>query len=287
MRPILIATTFGLIAFVISTLDAPHRPSEELYAAAQTALTEGRPAEAFALFDEAAAAGHVLALARVAKVREAGYLRSPRYRGQPAVDYAVPSLPGQVAWMRWRSQRALAHAADAGDPEALLAVATDLLGSVYWIEGQPRTRVGEADLDSVASIYQQIRGEDLPQMPLGVLALGLGDDVAYHRHLDRAAASGEASACTFKLWFSGDRHDTSTAVGFARFIDAAVEACPFVPNGPDPAADDLRRLAAEIDAGNREARLFLDSLRAEGVFDRHPRLAAIASGEQAGSASAP
>lgn len=275
-----IVPAVALATLVLGRLQATDRSPQAAYEAAEAALTAGDADRAWDLYNEAADGGHLAALATVVEGREQGYLIVRDAGGRRAGHAAVLSLPGQALLARRAFERTLADSARSGRPEVLLLLAQTLRGSMTIINGEFDPDWTTEDRDSVAAIYQRIQDADLPQFQLALLAKALGDDDAYRQHLDRAAAAGEPHACTFKLFFTGEKHDRSTAADLARYIDAADAACQ--PGGkPDPAADTVRKLAEQIRYGNDEAAALLDSLRAEGVFERHPRLAALVADAEA------
>ena len=84
----------------------------------------------------------------------------------------------------------------------------------------------------------------------------------------------------FRSWRLCDAPSTAARVG--ERIDA-LEACrdrvPEADRGPTPygyGEEVLTDLADQVRQGNAAAATLLDSLRADGLFDRHPRLAPLA-----------
>lgn len=268
----------ALAVLVASEVRTPAQDPEAAYEAAQAARTAGDGERAWSLFTEAAGGGHLAALRTVAEARDRGYLTVDDADGRGATGHVgVLSLPGQAALARLAFRHALADSAQTGRPEVLLMLAQELHGEATFVNGELRSDWSGGGRDSAAAIYHRIKGADLPRLQLALLAKALGDDDAYRQHVDEAAAAGEPHGCAFKLYFTGDRHDTSTVSGLSRYLDAAGAACP--PGGPDdPAAETVRTLAEQAAAGNGAAVDVLDGLRAEGVFERHPRLAALVPG---------
>lgn len=241
------------------------------------ALRQGDAAHALALLTDAADAGHLEALRVLADARQQGYLRVPY---DPATKSAT-LLP--IRTTRWKTgralrryERALEDAARAGRAEALFHVADRLL--------EPRRIHGahvtvNTDLDSARAIYRTLADRGADPLRLAFLADRLGDEAGHLAHLDTAAEEGDPNACVFRYWARRDRGDRFTAAGVARQIDAletcrdrAIEADRTVEmftSGERVVGD----LAEQAGRGNAEAMAVLDSLRADGVFERHPRLA--------------
>ena len=249
------------------------RSADAIQADMDAAHAAGDGDRAFALLKEAAATGELYPLGELATARERGYLRL-RLTDGTVINHPVRSLPGQAALTRRAFERALAAGAHSGQPQALLDAAQHLVGDVITVNGEVQDDLSPAVRDSARAIYRRIAGADVPQLALALLARRLGDEDAYRQHLDAAVAAAEPQACTFRLWFSGTRHDLSTPAGYADYLDA-VEACPRAPDAPDPAAEDLGKLAALIRDGNEATVAFVEGLRDEGVFERHPRLEAF------------
>ena len=116
-----------------------------------------------------------------------------------------------------------------------------------------------------------------------MLAYALDDTAERDRQLAAAADAGNGEACWLRLWWTGGPRDLSTVAGFSAFVDDA-EACPPGMREEDPVARDLRALADQARSGNAAAVALLDSLDAGGLFERHPRLAAVVAARQAAGA---
>ncbi len=248
---------------------------QDAFDAAQEAVDAGDADRALALLDQAADAGHLAALGTRAEAYEQGYLtvRNPGREGARYVT--VQPLPGQAALARRAYERTLADSVRAGHPPALLAAALQLAGPLYIEEGRQVSHAPAADLDSAAALYRRLQDTDGPHLQVAFLATALRDEDGRRRHLDAAVTAGEPQACFIKLWWFGDRPDTATAAGMARYLDTIESTCPKSPGATDLAAESMRTLTDQVERGNEAAVQFLDSLRVEGVFERHPRLAAL------------
>lgn len=235
------------------------------------ALHDGDRDRALDVLDAAADAGDLGALRELAEVRSQGYLSVPYDQGGGG-RLTVASLPGEAMWTAWRYRRARDRGAEAGDPEALLAVAEEQAGDLVMRGGVRVRTLSGSRRDSVAVLYRRLLETNVSRLRLARLARHLDDEEAYIQLVDAAVAGREPDACSYKLYLTGTRRDLSTPAGLARFVDDA-EACPRVPGDADHAAEQIGALVAQVRSGNDGARVLLDSLRVEGVFERHPRLA--------------
>ena len=263
----------ALVALALLAACGP-RPSglspDAAFQASLAAAERGEVPRALALLREAADAGHLGALALRAEATRRGYLRTAdggRTPGPSERTLSFLVLPGEAEAAQNAYARALRRAASKGDPDARLRLALDL-ARPRWIGGEWATP--DADRDSARALYRSLAAGGAAPGPLAALARLLGDEGAYAVHLDAAAAAGDARACRFRAHAA--HRDRSSAARFSAFADA-VEACPPVP-GHDPLADDVRALRRQARSGNAAAVALLDSVRAGGLFRRHPRLAA-------------
>lgn len=238
--------------------------------AADEALLDRDADRALALLTEAADAGDLGARRRVVEAYERGYMRTPYERGRTSTNLAVTTWPGRAAFARRAYERALADHAEAGDPDALLAVAFALTGPLIQRDGTWESEMDAADRDSVVALHARLDASDVPRLALSSLARALGDEDAALRHLDEAVAAGEPNACYYRFWFGGDRPAIHNAEGTAAYYDA-MAAC----SDPGFLTEAVGPLFDNAAAGMPEAVVFVDSLRAEGVFERHPRLEAL------------
>ena len=272
MRPLVLAAALALAACGPSPSGLS---PEAAYEAHHDALLDGDAVGALALLKEAAEADHLGALETLADARERGYMRAPfDARRKAGTNVAVYSLPGQAEAARERFEAVRDAQARAGDPEAMRSAAFHVLGSDTFIDGRLAADATPAQLDSAAVLYERLLSTDLPRVQLALLAKALGRDDAYDRHVDEAAAAGEPQGCTCKLYMTDDRPDFSGSAGLALLIDRAMACAPEGP-GVEIAARPVRTLLDETGRGNAAARVTLDTLRRLGVFERHPRLAAL------------
>ena len=255
---------------------------DDAFQAALAAVAQGEVPQALALLGEAAQAGHLDALEYRARAYRFGYLRtdwSAVTRGEPGKIEGPPAflvLPGQAEAAQADYRRVLESAADAGDTDAMFRFAA-MLDEHSW-HGTERALA----LDSARAVYRQLVDLGADPFRLALLAhnLDLDDD---HRHfLPVAAQAGDPVACLHQSYASN--RGAFSARGVARSIDA-FEACRLLAeDAPRPGVEfnqsdrSLSALATQARDGNHDARGILDSLRADGVFERHPRLAAVVAG---------
>ncbi|MEM6286265.1 MAG: hypothetical protein AAF845_03825 [Bacteroidota bacterium] len=238
--------------------------------AADTALADQDTDRALDLLAEAADAGHLGAMRRLADAYERGHIQAPRQRGTRASHLAVTASPEQAALARSRYADTLAARTEAGDPEALLAAALDLTGTLTRTDSTWAAEMTPAERDSLAGLHSRLDAMDVDRMPLGSVAVALGDTAAARRHLDEAVAAAEPNACLYGIMFSRDPPDLVTACGLAAHYDA-LAACPEEGLVEETAEGHLR----SVRTGVPDAVALADSLRSLGVFDRHPRLGAL------------
>ena len=257
---------------------------DDAFGAAMVAVDSGDAVRALALLDEAADAGHLQALAVRAEAYGRGYLRTDYGRG-----YQRGVLPANVRFVVWPGQAArtarayhdaLRAGVDRGDADATLQLAHELAEPKY-IDG--RWVKPPADRDSARALYRRLRAAGADPYRLAMLAYALDDTAERDRQLAAAADAGNGEACWLRLWWTGGPRDLATAAGFSAFVDDA-EAGPPEMRGEDPVARDLRALTDQARSGNAAAVALLDSLDAGGLFERHPRLAAVVAARQAAGA---
>lgn len=268
-----LSLAIGLAALATGVLSRSGLPAEEAFGTAQEAIAEGDAGRALSLLEEAANAGHLGALEQLADGRERGYLTTAGpNRSASRARVAVWSWPGQATRARHAYRRVLADSARAGHPQAMLLVAQDLLGGGWAWSEAPAADLPPATRDSAEVLYARLRSTSAPRLSLSFLARALGHDDDARALRQAAVDGGEPQACWFQIVTETDV-DLSTPAGVAAYVDSA-EACR--ASGPPPetdyAADAVRELADQAAAGNRAAVDFIDALRAEGVFERHPRL---------------
>jgi hypothetical protein len=235
------------------------------------ALAEGDAAQALSVLDAHAEAGDLDALRTLADAHQRGSLRVP-------YDSATQSgtlLPFRTT--RWQAGRALRRyervlrdSARAGSHEALFQIADATFGI-----GNARV---DTDADSARAVYQILASRGADPLRLAFLADRLGDEAAHLAHLDAAAEAGDLNACVFAYWRRRDRDARFSAAGVAEQIDA-LEACRAHATEAHRDAEMfstgervVRDLVEQASRDNAEAKAVLDSLRAHGVFERHPHL---------------
>lgn len=250
---------------------------DDAFRSAMAAADSGEVRRALALLGEAADAGHLDALAVRAQAYGRGYLRTGYGRGyqRGATEVHRPFFvfPGQAAAAENAYREALRKGAADGDPDALFRLAHRLTER-QWTGAEWASSA--ADRDSARAVFGRLVRRGADPYRLAALASALGDDAERDRQLGLAVEAGDGRACWWALW-AGPQRSKATAAGFSAFADRA-EACPLDLYDADPVADDLRTLGRQAAAGNAAAAVLLDSLRAEGLFERHPRLAAVAAG---------
>ncbi len=258
MRPLLLAVT----AFVLASC-RPDLPARTAALEADTAAARGETWHALRLYRVAASQGDLDALQTLANAYQQGYVRANT--GSPARHFPFLTLPGQGQRWRARYEQARDDRARSGDPAALLRMADDL---THW-----NPDATDADRDSARAIRQRLVDADYPPALLA-RALSIRDDESSRdQMLRRAEAAGSAQACYLRVLFRHSR--MVTAAETAAYIDDN-EACPPIPGEhPTPGEWIVRNLLDGQNRGEAWATAHLDSLRALGVFERHPQLAAV------------
>ncbi len=282
MRRTLVAALAGAALVLAAGCGPP--PSglspDAAYRASLEAVGQGDVPRALALLGEAAEAGHLDALEYRARSYRRGELRTDWYRGwQPGkIEASHPFLvlPGQAEAAHADYRRALEVASDAGDHDALFRFAAMLHEQSWHSDTRAPAR------DSARAVYRRLVGLGADPLRLAYLAhnLDLRDD---HRgHLQRAVQAGDPSACLQLAYATHNRAFSARTV--SQQIDAFEDCRRLAQHNPRPgvefdqAGQTLRALAAQVRRGNHDARVVLDSLRADGVFSRHPRLADVGAG---------
>ena len=275
----------ALLALLAVAACSPTRSDlapEAAYDAHHAALLDGDADRALSLLDEAADAGHLGALVQLARAHQRGYLVTP----YDAERKAAAHLP--IHATRWqtgrtlrRYERVLRDSVRVGSHDALFLLA-DRLVAPKPVDGE--WAMPEADRDSAAAIYAALAAQGADPFRLAFLADRLGDEAAYLRHLDAATDAGNPQACALRVQHRRGRHAPFTAARLAEQIDA-LEACraraPESDRGAYTYGDELVvDLAAQAGRGNAASVATLDSLRQRGVFERHPRLAAVVNPQE-------
>ena len=270
-----------LLALAVGACSSP--PSglspDDAIAEAHAAAQGGDVGRALDLIDEAAASGDIRALAFRADTYARGSVRVPMgyVYGETAHDVAFWAWPWEARDARRTFERALAERVGRGDHDARFVLA-GRLAEMERVGGEWVRR----DLDSARAVYHALEADGAEPFRLAALAMVLGDEAGWDRHVDAAAAEGHPEACGFQAMRREDGRAFLGAVAIAASIDA-VEACrqrgPDLPGGrvvPSTGEHLVGTLAEQSRLGNGAAVATLDSLRQSGVFERHPRLAALA-----------
>ena len=259
---------------------------DDAYEAAWAAADRGDVRRALGLLDEAADAGHLAALGARAEAASRGYLRTRG--GAPERNLAYLPWPGEASRTAARYDAALRDSVRAGHSDALYLALDDVLG-----RGGPGSEPARADRDSADALYRRLVQTGRGTLGLAFVAQRLGREADSERWLAEAAAQ-DRGACFHRLFLStalppSETPEDRAAVEaelrspryHADFIGGA-ERCAALPDGGALASGDgvrvdvsgrfVRALRAAAAAGDDEATALLDGLRAEGVFQRHPRL---------------
>ena len=248
---------------------------EATFALANSAAARGETKEALALYKDAAKRGDLDALSTVSRAMRQGYIRAPEpenTRQGEIMAHHLPIfvLPGQAGLWRDRYETEKAGKAAAGDPYARYLVAQDL--RIWKRDATP------AERDSARAIMDGLVAEHFGPavIPATMRLYREGDVQTADSMLALVKPPYHASACAFGVTWrgmtpAGQTPDIS-AEATARVIDA-YEACPDLPDGYEKRSQtivqNLMRSERERDIAH------LDSVRALGVFQRHPHLAQI------------
>lgn len=242
------------------------RPLAENVAAeaAEAAASRGEARQALRLYKRAAKQGDLDALNTVADAYERGYVRVGL--GSPTRHLPIVTFLGQDRRWRARYERERDERARAGEPDVLMRVADDLTRGTL-----NKSAVAQ---DSARAIRQRLVDADYaPALLREALVSMREDSLAADALLRRAETAGSGQACAIRVSFS--HREQVTASQIAAFIDD-IEACPPFPgNHPRGGERIVQNLREAERNGDERATAHLDSLRAEGVFERHPRLAAL------------
>ena len=277
MRVVLLPLAIAALALGCT----PDMTPEAAREAATQAAASGDGFRAVRFLKAAGASGDLDALRSVAEAYEFGYLPSHAIRGdEDYTNLPILALPGQAG--RWRARYARERDALAlsGDPDGWARVADDLA---------PFTRdATAAERDSAAAIRQRLaaerHGPTLVYLAVNTRE-GWDNPVRQDSLLRLAEEAGYSNACHLRATFAtrvseGAEPDTTVA-GLAAHI-GRVEACGR-PTGLEPGDEwggerIVRSIKTGAARGDSAAVAHLDSLRLLGVFERHPRLAAVQPG---------
>ena len=252
----------------------PPLPDSEFLAAYDAALASGDAEAAVAVVKAQAEAGDVGALGQMAAIYRDGYVRDLDTSGE-SKQATLVVWPWQEGLWRRRYIRERDRQAREGDADALFYAAQDL--QKPWIHPTGDvTDPTHAELDSAHTILSRLAagGHPLALFSLGADARMEGDPAA-DSLLAAAEAAGSFAACVWRA--SSMQGDALTSHGLADQIDRG-ESCRALTTRSSasiPSESVIRGLRAGMADGSPEARMHLDSLRALGVFERHPHLARI------------
>lgn len=241
----------------------------------EDALAAGDAEAAVALLDAAAEAGDLAAMALLAEAHGRGYLRRSLGNGA-STHVAIQTRPWSPLLAYRRYQSAVHERAERGDPDARFLLADGYLTQQH-IDGAWRHPAGH--LDSARAIYRRLEAAGADRLRLALLAQRLGDEPAFRAHLGAAAEAGDPKACIFLSWEERPRTSRFDVGALAAFIDRTEDCRALAPERDRDAplytygASTVQTLRSEAEAGNAAAVATLDSLRATGVFERHPALA--------------
>ncbi|OZC02126.1 hypothetical protein [Rubricoccus marinus] len=252
----------------------PAEPLDAFRASYDDALAAGDVERAIKIVEARAKTGDVGAIGHLASIYDEGQVRAPSKPWKLGEPMRVRTWPGQARLWRARYERERDRQARAGDPDALFYAAQDLAFDDGPIDS-PSPEV-QAKRDSAHAIRQRLIAQG-HTMALFSEAMNhsRGDSVRRDSLLAAAEAAGSFEACAWRAHFSTPNAYTAEAI--ASHVDRA-EACrPLLGSreGHTFAESTLRSLRQGADNGTPEAITTLDSLRALGVFERHPHLAQI------------
>ncbi|MEM1055908.1 MAG: hypothetical protein AAGI52_10305 [Bacteroidota bacterium] len=291
MRPPFALVTRLPLAALALVLAActPDLSLDEALDAAAAAEARAEPREAIRYYKLAADQGDLGAIKTVAASYRDGYLRAkgpdrPVHAGEETSSFMpLLVLPGQASHWQRRYERERDGRALAGDPSAWMRVAEDL---TVWNRNET-----PADADSALAIRERLVREGYhPAILQKALSVFREDREAGLELFHQAEAAGSPGACQlratwlhYQVGIESPAKPDPSANATAQFIDA-LEACPPVETGPDEPERGARLVANLAKAAASPSDTFgsaddavasLDSLRALGVFDRHPRLTAF------------
>lgn len=254
---------------------APGLSAETLRQRADSLALAGDAGGALRYLEAAADEGDLEAFAQLAAAHDQGYLRIRTEAGSPSGTQlvAIWSFPWQAE--RWRTayEQARDEQAREGDHDALLRLADDLAVPSLWL----RRPDALPDPDSARAIRQRLirEGNGSAMIAEAFRRLHDGDREAADALLVRAEASGHPQACELRVAFRTvpglPPQEDISAQATATLIDA-LEAC-HSHRSESRGARIIAGLRRGQRAGATQAGAQLDSLRALGVFERHPHLA--------------
>lgn len=233
---------------------------------AAEAEASGDARGALRAYKAAAKGGDLEALNIIANAYRDGYVRAQTTSASDGATFLpIMTWPGQGDRWQARYSRERDDAARSGDPAAWMRVADDL---TVWNREETT-----ADRDSAKAIRQRLVDEGYHGALLHTAFQMMRDDreraIAL---LVRAEAAGSPQACHVRQMFERAGTSIVTASQWSDEIDR-LESCPALgttrPYGAAKVIGNLREAEAR---GESNATAHLDSLRALGVFERHPHL---------------
>lgn len=246
-----------------------HLEPEEAVQQAQEALETGDVRLTLGLLKSAADRGHLLALEYLADAYDRGYLHHQDTDRPATQNLTFRKWPWEAAHWHRAFATELESRVAAGDAEALIMHAIRLRARTF--RGGDWHDPAASALEESNTILRDLAasGNATAMIQLGFYSEA-GDRHAWFR---RAEEAGDPNGCWFQFLFIDSGAHVVTAAEFADAIDRSEECHAMDPNHRfDFAGDKLGSLRAQMEQGNEHASTHLDSLRALGVFDRHPRL---------------
>ncbi len=253
---------------------SPVLAEREFLAAYDEARASGDAERAVDIVRVRAKAGDVGAMQHLAGVYQSGMVRTPDRPWKLGEPMRVRAWPGQARLWRARYERERDQKAREGDPDALFALAQDLIFPDPSAEAH--AAVTQADRDSSHAIRQRlIAAGHATALFSEAMNHTRGDVPRRDSLLGAATAAGSFDACTWRAHFSTQGGHSAQRIAVR--VDEA-EACRPLLDGRDGhtlAESELHSLRQAAASGTPQAAAIVDSLRTLGVFERHPHLAQI------------
>lgn len=267
---LLLAATLALTLAACS----PNLTPDEAAEAAAEAVEAGDAGEALRLYRSAAKRGHLRAMETLADAHRRGYFTRSGSMVTGFNPVRFVGLPWEASHWQRRFEDEMTRQVRAGSTEARYMLAGHL--RTRHFDGETWHDPSPAERDSSEAIYHALANEGHvnAMLVLSFRANSRGDSLVADRWLARAEEAGSETACWFRV-SRAHRHLTSMKA-LADGIDAGTR-CEAMEDDPSPirsmAEMALGNLFTQDSLGNEAATAALDSLRALGVFERHPHLA--------------